>query len=238
MSGVCQKAWEWPNCDKGRKKVLCSGQTKMEPSGQNSKHCVWWKPKAFHASRLTIPTVKYSGGSIMLCGCFWSAGTGHLVRIEGRSDGAKYRGILQEETEKTAWEEIHLSAEQWSQGQGQSDFGVAQEQKCPTVARSKSWSQSRVGSVGLFWKLQSVRITQTTRMEEWAKVTPALCAKLVHAYPKNLKLLLQLKATLPNINARRSNTYASKLFHFYYFSDKILPDINPVSPYTNWVSVL
>lgn len=210
----------------------------MEPSGQNSKHCVWWKPKAFHASRLTIPTVKYSGGSIMLCGCFWSAGTGHLVRIEGRSDGAKYRGILQEETGKNCLG-------------GNSPFSRTMISR---TRPKRLWSGSRTkmsysGPVkvlitvpcrirGTVWKLQSVSITQTTRMEEWAKVTPALCAKLVHAYPKNLKLLLQLKATLPNINVRRSNTYASKLFHFYYFSDKILPDINPVSPYTNWVSVL
>lgn len=28
-----------------------------------------------------------------------------------------------------AWEEIHLSAGQWSQGQGQSNIGVTQEQK-------------------------------------------------------------------------------------------------------------
>ena len=32
----------------------------------------------------------------MLWGCFSSAGTGKLVRIEGTMDGAKYRRILDE----------------------------------------------------------------------------------------------------------------------------------------------
>jgi hypothetical protein len=37
-----------------------------------------------------------SGGSIMLWVCFSVAGTGRLVRIEGKMNGAKYREILDE----------------------------------------------------------------------------------------------------------------------------------------------
>jgi hypothetical protein len=50
---------------------------------------VWRKPG-------TIPTVKHGGGSIMLSRCFSAAGTGRLVRIEGKINGAKYRNILDE----------------------------------------------------------------------------------------------------------------------------------------------
>lgn len=78
------------------KNVLWSDDTEMELCGPHAKCYVWWKHNTVHQPEHPIPTVKHVGGSIMLWGCFSSAGTGKLVRLDGTTDGAKYRAILEE----------------------------------------------------------------------------------------------------------------------------------------------
>ncbi len=50
---------------------------------------------AYHLHN-TIPTVKHGGGSIMQWGCFSAAGTGEVIREDGKLNAAKYRDILNE----------------------------------------------------------------------------------------------------------------------------------------------
>ena len=85
-----------------RNKTLWSVETKIELFGLNAKHHVWRKAG-------TIPTVKNDGGSIMLWGCFSVAGTGRLVRIEGKVTVARYREILDENLLQSA-QELRLGA--------------------------------------------------------------------------------------------------------------------------------
>ena len=72
-----------------RNKILWSDETKIELFGLNAKRHIWKKPG-------TIPRVKRGVGSVMPWGCFSDAGTGRLVSIEGKMNGAKYREIRDE----------------------------------------------------------------------------------------------------------------------------------------------
>uniref|UniRef100_A0AAZ3S4L4 Uncharacterized protein n=1 Tax=Oncorhynchus tshawytscha TaxID=74940 RepID=A0AAZ3S4L4_ONCTS len=72
-----------------RNKILWPAETMIELFGLKAKRPIWRKPG-------TIPKVKHGGGRIMLLVCFSVAGTGRLVRIEGKMNGAKYTEILDE----------------------------------------------------------------------------------------------------------------------------------------------
>jgi hypothetical protein len=84
-----------------RNKILWSDEV-------NAKRHVWRKPG-------TIPAVKHGGVSIMLWGCFSVAGTGRIVRIEGKINRAKYKEILDENLLQSAQDlrvNVHLPTRQ------------------------------------------------------------------------------------------------------------------------------
>jgi len=66
----------------------------LELFGNNAKRYVWRKSNTAHHPEHTIHTVKHGGVSIMVWACFSSAGTGKMVQIDGKMDGAKYRTKL------------------------------------------------------------------------------------------------------------------------------------------------
>uniref|UniRef100_A0AAZ3PKZ9 Transposase n=1 Tax=Oncorhynchus tshawytscha TaxID=74940 RepID=A0AAZ3PKZ9_ONCTS len=74
-----------------RNKIHWSDETKFKLFGLNAK-CYWRKPGTISK----VKQVKHGGGSTMLQGCFSTAGTGRLVRIEAKMNRAKFREILDE----------------------------------------------------------------------------------------------------------------------------------------------
>ncbi|KAI3372165.1 hypothetical protein L3Q82_007018 [Scortum barcoo] len=192
-----------------RNKILWSDETKIELFGVNARRHVWRKPGTAHHQANTIPTVKHGGGSIMLWGCFSAAGTGRLVRIEGKMNAAMYRDILDENLLQSALD-LRLGRR-----------FIFQQDNDPkhTAKITKEWLQDNSVNV-LEWPSQSPDLNPIEHLwrdlkmavhrrfpsnlmelercckEEWAKLPKDRCAKLVASYSKRLEAVIAAKELL------------------------------------------
>ena len=57
---------------------------------------MWWQPHEEYKDKCVLRTVKHSGGSVMVCSCMSSAGTGELQFIEGTKYAKMYCDILKQ----------------------------------------------------------------------------------------------------------------------------------------------
>ena len=151
--------------------------------------------------------MKHGGGSIMVWGCFSSAETGALVRIEGKTDGAKYRKIPEEN--------LLPSTRKLKLGQKftiQHDNALKHTAKAtPEWVRNKKinvleWSshrpeRNRIQNLRHDLKIvvhqhSACNLTELEQFysEEWANIAQSRCAKLVETYPNRLTAVIAVKS--------------------------------------------
>ncbi|KAG2462424.1 TCB1 transposase, partial [Polypterus senegalus] len=189
-----------------RNKILWSDETKMKLFGLNSKRYVWRQPGTAHHLSSAVPTVKHSGGSIMLWGCFSAAGTGRLVAIEGKMNAAKYMDILDKNLLQSA-KDLRLGRR----------FTFQQDNDPKHTAKiTKEWLHNNSVTV-LEWPSQSPdlnpieypcrdlkmavhqrlpsNLTELERIckEEWQRIPKSRCAKLVASLSRTLMAVLAQK---------------------------------------------
>uniref|UniRef100_A0AAR2LKG2 Transposase n=1 Tax=Pygocentrus nattereri TaxID=42514 RepID=A0AAR2LKG2_PYGNA len=173
--------------------VTWSDETKVELFGRNTTR------------RNTIPTVKYGGGNIMLCGCLSAKGPGRLVRVHERMNGAMYCEILSAN--------LRPSARALKMKRG----WVFQHDNHPkhTARATKEWLHKKHLKV-LEWPSQSPDLNPIENlwrelkdrvacrqpqnisaleicMEEWANIPATVCANLVKTYRKRLTSVIANK---------------------------------------------
>ncbi|KAK3557302.1 hypothetical protein QTP70_026615 [Hemibagrus guttatus] len=186
--------------------TLWTDETKIELFGRSVSHYVWRKSNTVFQKKNIIPTVKYGGGSVMVWGCFAASGPGRLAVINGTKNSAVYQKILKENVRpsvcdlklKRTWV---LQQDNDPKHTNKSTSEWLKKNKMKTL----EWpSQSPdLNPIEMLWhdlkkvvharKPSNVAELQQFCKDEWAKIPPQRCNRLIASYRKRLIAVVAAK---------------------------------------------
>ena len=183
--------------------VLWSDETKIELFNGSKNLRVWRRKNTGLQPENTVPTVKFNGGNIMIWGCFSAKGPGRLHCLKDIMDGQMYRRILGRNILPSV------------RAMGLSPGWIFQHDNDPkhTAKKTKAYlagkgfrvlpwpSQSPdLNPIENLWRVLKTRVAhrqaknltelQKICTEEWGKIPPAVCAKLVSGYRRRLTAVI------------------------------------------------
>uniref|UniRef100_A0A8C5WK94 Transposase Tc1-like domain-containing protein n=1 Tax=Leptobrachium leishanense TaxID=445787 RepID=A0A8C5WK94_9ANUR len=170
--------------------VLWTDETKLELFGPMDQRYVWRRKNKAYEEKNTLPTVKHGGGSIMLWGCFASAGIGKLQRVQGTMNSLQYQEILDDNVMQSVTN-LRLGR-RWT-------FQQDNDPK-HTSKSTRAWLQIKDWNI-LEWPSQSVAVRKPKNLteleafahDEWAKIPVDGCKTLVSSYASPLKAVITVK---------------------------------------------
>uniref|UniRef100_A0A8C5MZ74 Transposase Tc1-like domain-containing protein n=1 Tax=Leptobrachium leishanense TaxID=445787 RepID=A0A8C5MZ74_9ANUR len=146
--------------------VLWTDETKLELFGPMDQGYVWRRKNKAYEEKNTLPTVKHGGGSIMLWGCFASAGTGKLQRVQGTMNRA------------------------WLQIKGWNILEWPSQSPDLNPIENLWWDLKKAVAVR---KPKNVTELEALAHDEWAKIPVDRCKTLVSSYASRLKAVITVK---------------------------------------------
>ncbi|KAK3561767.1 hypothetical protein QTP86_013416 [Hemibagrus guttatus] len=172
----------------------------------SASHYVWRKSNTAFQKNNIIPTVKYGGDSVMVWGCFAASGPGRLAVINGTMNSAVYQKILKENVRPSVCD---LKLKQTWVLQQDNDPKHTSKSTSEWLKKNKmktlEWpSQSPdLNPIEMLWhdlkkvvharKPSNVAELQQFCKNEWAKIPPQRCNKLIASYGKRLIAVVAAK---------------------------------------------
>ncbi|KAK3552767.1 hypothetical protein QTP86_022344 [Hemibagrus guttatus] len=176
------------------------------PQSRSVSHYVWCKSNTAFQKKNIIPTVKYGGGSVMVWGCFAASGPGRLAVINGTMNSAVYQKILKENVRPSVCD---LKLNQTWVLQQDNDPKHTSKSTSEWLKKNKmktlEWpSQSPdLNPIEMLWhdlkkvvhagKPSNVAELQQFCKDEWAKIPPQRCNRLIASYGKHLIAVVAAK---------------------------------------------
>lgn len=179
--------------------ILWTDETKVELFGRCVSRYIWRKSNTAFQKKNIIPTVKHGGGSVMVLGCFAASGPGRLAVIDGTMNSALYQKILKENVRPSVRD---LKLKRIWVLQQDNDPKHTSKSTSEWLKKNKmkvlEWpSQSPdLNPIEMLWhdlkkavharKPSSVAELKQFCKEEWAKISPQRCERLIASYRKRL----------------------------------------------------
>lgn len=191
------------------KRVIWSDETKINVFGSDGRQYCYRRPGERIQPHHVQPTVKHGGGSLMLWGCFTSAGVGYACRIDGGMDAELYQSILQDDL---------LGTVEWFALERNEIYFQHDNDPKHTARSTKQWLSDNEIRV-LDWPAQSPDLNPIEHLwrhlkqrlaaydnppkgvhdlwerveKEWEAIDPDYCARLVASMPARMAAVLKAK---------------------------------------------
>ncbi len=184
--------------------ILWADETKVELFGRCVSHYIWRKTNTTFHKKNIIPTVKHGGGSVMVC--FAASGPGRLAIIDGTMNSALYQKILKEHVRpsvcdlklKRTWvmqqdndpKHTSKSTSEWLK---KNKIKVLEwpNQSPDLNPIEMLWHDLKQSFYA--WKPSNVAKLKQFCKEEWAKIPPQRCERLIDSYHKRLIAVVAAK---------------------------------------------
>lgn len=191
------------------KQVIWSDETTINLYGSDGRSYCWKRPGEQLQPHHIKPTVKYGRGSIFVWGCITSQGVGYMCRIEGRMDAELYQSILGDELMRTlTWyglekNQVIFQHDNDPKHKAKSTMEWLENNEIFVL----DWpAQSPdLNPIEHLWNELDRRIKNQERVpsnmqelweaieEEWDKIEPDFCMKLIETMPERVKDVLKAK---------------------------------------------
>ena len=173
--------------------------TKVELFGRCVSQYIWRNRNTGFQKKNIIPTVKSGGGSVMVWGCFAASGPGRLAVRNGTMNSAVYQKILKENVRPSVCDlKLRRTWVLLQDNDPKHTSKSTSEWLKKNNVKTLEWpSQSPdLNPIEMLWhdlkkavharKPSNVAELQQFCKDEWAKIPPERCKRLIASYRKRL----------------------------------------------------